>query len=177
MVPPGTGRGGGVHRPVILLVTVLGLLAVAAAACTSAPGSSSPSTTGTSANAADPGLSSPQHFASDSGTFEAAVTRAQRAVADLPSGATFQQVAQATQPVVDAANAFQDQIVNLQWPSSAKPLTQSLTESVGRLAAVVMAGQRPAAFPSVGAFRAALSGAAATVRSASNALTARFAHS
>lgn len=173
-VPRGTGTGGG--RPVTLMVTVLGLLAFVAAACTSAPGPSTASTVGSPGTAANSGLSSPQRFAADAAAFEAAVTKAQSAVGDLPSGATSQQVTHSTQPLVDAANAFQAQIVNLQWPTRAKPLTQSLTESVGQLTAVVMEAQRPAGFPSISAFRAALFTSAATVRSASNAVTDRLGH-
>ena len=88
----------------------------------------------------------PQQFTTDDSAFEAALNNAQTAVRNLPPATTAQQVVQAMQPLMAAANLYQSQIVNLQWSASATPSAQSLTEDVGQLTAdiVGLAGEEAA---------------------------------
>ena len=111
-----------------------------------------------------------QQFTADNATFLSAMSSARTSLDGQPATTTPQKVAVELLPLLAAANAFQSQIVNLPWSSSAKPLAQSLTESVGQLTAVLEQIQRPGAFFSVRQLRTALASAEASVRSASTAV-------
>ncbi len=111
-----------------------------------------------------------QQFTADDATFRSAVSSAQAALVRLPATTTPQQVGEKLLPLLEAANAYQSQMVNLPWSSSLKPLAQSLTQSVGQLTAVLEQVQRPGAFFSVRQLRTALTSAQTSVRSASTAV-------
>jgi hypothetical protein len=84
---------------------------------------------------------------------------------------------QAMQPLKAAADLFQSQIVNLQWPATTKPLAQSLTEDLGELMADIVGLQQATGFASVfsvGQFVLMFSPAATAVRSASNSINAQI---
>lgn len=113
-----------------------------------------------------------QQFSDDDAAFRSAAASVQKAV-DGASSSTPQQLAQQLFPLLAAANAYQSQLVNLPFSSSTKPLAQSLTERLGQLTAVLEQIQRPGAFFSAAAVRAAIASAEGSVRSASNALRAQ----
>ena len=118
----------------------------------------------------------PQQFTTDDSAFEAALNNAQTAVRNLPPATTAQQVVQAMQPLMAAANLYQSQIVNLQWSAAAKPSAQSLTEDVGQLTAdiVGLAGEEAGGFFPVAQFVSKFSSAATAVRSASKSIGAQI---
>ncbi|HEX3980687.1 MAG TPA: hypothetical protein VHW93_05665 [Acidimicrobiales bacterium] len=111
-----------------------------------------------------------QQFAADVATFRSAMSSAQTALVRLPATVTPEQVGDKLLPLLEAANTYQSQMVNLPWSSSVKPLAQSLTQSVGQLTAVLEQVQRPGAFFSVRQLRTALTQAETSVRSASTAV-------
>ena len=118
-----------------------------------------------------------QQFAADDAAFESVLKSVQGSLNRLPSTAGADEVSQAVLPLVAAADQYQSEIVNLPWPGAAKPLAQSLTESLGQLTAVLAGVGRPLVFPSVRAFLSQLSSAAQAVRMAAGAARGHVARS
>lgn len=118
-----------------------------------------------------------QQFATDDAAFESVLKSVQGSLNHLPSSAGADEVTQAVLPLVAAADQYQSEIVNLPWPGAAKPLAQSLTESLGQLTAVLAGVGRPLVFPSVRAFLSQLSSAAQAIRMAAGAARGHIARS
>jgi hypothetical protein len=158
---PGSSTGGGKGRNGVTTTTT-------------GPSGNGKSTGVTTTTIGIPPLS--QQFATDDSAFEAVLNSAQTAVRNLPPATTAQQVVQAMQPLMAAANLYQSQIVNLQWSAAAKPSAQSLTEDVGQLTAdiVGLAGQQAAGFFPVAQFVSKFSSAATAVRSVSKSIGAQI---
>jgi hypothetical protein len=115
-----------------------------------------------------------QQFKADDTAFEVALDTAQSSVSHLPANSTAQQVTQAVQPLMAAADLFQSQIANLQWSATGKPRAQSLSEDVGQLAAEIVAIERPGGFLSVGQVVVQLSTAATSLRATSDSVDAQL---
>jgi Zn-dependent oligopeptidase len=115
-----------------------------------------------------------QQFKADDAAFETALDTAQSSVSHLPANSTAQQVTQAVQPLMTAADLFQSQIANLEWSATGKPRAQFLSEDVGQLVAEIVAIERPGGFLSVGQVVVHLSTAANTLRATSDSLDAQL---
>ena len=115
-----------------------------------------------------------QQFKADDAAFETALDTAQSSVSHLHPNSTAQQVTQAVQPLMTAADLFQSQIANLQWSATGKPRAQFLSEDVGQLVAEIVAIERPGGFLSVGQVVAQLSTVANTLRATSDSVDAQL---
>ena len=143
-----------------------------------AAGQNGPGRSSNQAGGPATGIPAPQQqFAGDDAAFESVLRAVQQAVGRLPTTAGAGEVFEAVLPLVAAADQYQGQIVNLPMSATAKPLGQSLTESLGQLTAVLDQVGQPSGFPSLGVFRSQLSSAAAAVRNAARVVRVHIARS